>query len=259
MRELFPIRPTKKPGKRGTKRAQETAQKSSQKNTVYFLQSSDTLSIKIGETNHLKRRISELQTAAAGELRLLGTTERYSEVLLHEMFAASKIRGEWFIATPDLVRFLMSLGFQPLEGKKPTLPPDWTHPFWEAIKLHTGEWYDRDSGSEFEAAIGQCAACGCEESCDDEDIECSVNATMDLMWLIDCGKVDGALFDSEAKSLAIVFRRDAHPKDVEWVKREIACIRSGMDGFLSIVAISWTATGDFREEKVTIHGGAMVC
>lgn len=56
------------------------------------------------------RRLRDLQCANSGALRLLGASEtpddRATEALLHREFAADRIRGEWFRATPALLEFI---------------------------------------------------------------------------------------------------------------------------------------------------------
>ncbi|WP_082837094.1 GIY-YIG nuclease family protein [Labrenzia sp. OB1] len=84
---------------------------------VYFLANGEErLSpIKIGRTNSLKRRMSELQTGNPVQLRLLGyieTTEDASlEAQLHREFYQKRLSGEWFdIEAEEIVPVLLSAG-----------------------------------------------------------------------------------------------------------------------------------------------------
>lgn len=79
--------------------------------------------IKIGRTNSLKRRMSNLQTGNPIPLRLLGYILSKEEVSLekelHSEFHAKRRSGEWFdIETEDIVPFLLAAGssaFAPTE------------------------------------------------------------------------------------------------------------------------------------------------
>lgn len=72
---------------------------------VYFIRAGNY--IKIGKADNPWKRLSDLQTANAGELEMLaimpGGFETESEI--HDTFRGSFIRGEWFAATPELLRF----------------------------------------------------------------------------------------------------------------------------------------------------------
>ena len=84
---------------------------------VYFLANGEErLSpIKIGRTNSLKRRMSELQTGNPIQLRLLGYIETKAdaslEAQLHREFHQKRRSGEWFdIVAEEIVPFLLSAG-----------------------------------------------------------------------------------------------------------------------------------------------------
>lgn len=76
---------------------------------VYFAQAGDR--IKIGWSRNVATRIATLQTANADPLHLLATVPgaRSLERQLHERFAAARLSGEWFEATPDLLAYIGSL------------------------------------------------------------------------------------------------------------------------------------------------------
>jgi hypothetical protein len=84
---------------------------------VYFLANGETrLSpIKIGRTNSLKRRMSELQTGNPVQLRLLGYIESREdaalEATLHREFHQRRGSGEWFnIEAEEIVPLLLAAG-----------------------------------------------------------------------------------------------------------------------------------------------------
>jgi hypothetical protein len=78
---------------------------------IYFLQSLDSLDIKIGYTGESAEvRLAQLQTGNPAGLRLLAEIpgERADEYELHLRFAACRVRGEWFRPTPELLSYLLS-------------------------------------------------------------------------------------------------------------------------------------------------------
>lgn len=77
---------------------------------IYFIQSANG-PIKIGFTDNLVERIDSLQVGNPSELRLLALVEgdKKTEAILHELFVASHIRGEWYRNTQDIVRFMKFL------------------------------------------------------------------------------------------------------------------------------------------------------
>jgi hypothetical protein len=75
---------------------------------VYFIVCRETERCKIGFTKgDPLKRLRNMQTGAAGELRLLaaqpGNIE--TERALHERFAAQNVHGEWFDVTDDLFAY----------------------------------------------------------------------------------------------------------------------------------------------------------
>jgi len=76
---------------------------------IYFLQSKTGGPIKIGRSCQLRRRLSTLQISSSEELVLiltLKTTVGLTEKDVHKMFKNDHIRGEWFEASEDLVRWI---------------------------------------------------------------------------------------------------------------------------------------------------------
>lgn len=76
---------------------------------VYFAQVGDR--IKIRWSRNVATRVATLQTANADPIHLLATIPgaRSLERQLHERFAAARVSGEWFEATPDLLAYIGSL------------------------------------------------------------------------------------------------------------------------------------------------------
>ena len=74
---------------------------------VYFVQSGDGGPIKIGLScpQGWLTRLSHMQTGNPAELRLLRTVrgDKSVEAKLHKQFKDSRIRGEWFEPTPELL------------------------------------------------------------------------------------------------------------------------------------------------------------
>lgn len=88
---------------------------SSPPDLVYFLQRSDG-PIKIGYTQALPQRIAMLETAT-GPLDLVGLEHgtRQREQILHGMFRAVRLYGEWFAPSRELVDYLSQTHHSSLE------------------------------------------------------------------------------------------------------------------------------------------------
>ncbi len=78
---------------------------------VYFVACPEARAIKIGTTNKMAHRFSQLQVACPLELRILVTVLGGIgiEKALHAHFADIQIRGEWFRAEEDLLQFIETL------------------------------------------------------------------------------------------------------------------------------------------------------
>jgi hypothetical protein len=74
--------------------------------------------IKIGWSKKVGTRIAQLQTGNAEPIELLGVLPggRFHERRLHQQFAAARLSGEWFAATPDLLAFIESACSEPRGG-----------------------------------------------------------------------------------------------------------------------------------------------
>lgn len=75
---------------------------------VYFMQEDGGGPIKIGKSKEPKGRLRRLQTASHSRIRLLAVVQGYDmvEAQMHRRFAASRIRGEWFKPTHELLAFI---------------------------------------------------------------------------------------------------------------------------------------------------------
>jgi hypothetical protein len=73
---------------------------------VYFIRAGDA--IKIGYTTNLAARKRSLETASAVPLELLGSVsgDRREEARLHREWWHLHIRGEWFHADEELLRYI---------------------------------------------------------------------------------------------------------------------------------------------------------
>ena len=72
---------------------------------IYFIQNTETKHIKIGYSNNVRKRLSEIQTTSPYELAILTICEGGIEVEkeLHDKFNKSYIRGEWFSPSEELI------------------------------------------------------------------------------------------------------------------------------------------------------------
>lgn len=73
---------------------------------VYFAGAGDR--IKIGWSRQVAQRLAQLQTGNAAAIQLLGVLPgaRSKERALHARFAAARVSGEWFEATPELLAYI---------------------------------------------------------------------------------------------------------------------------------------------------------
>jgi len=80
--------------------------------SVYFLQAAEEGLIKIGfTTGRPSWRMTHIQTKERQKLTLLASMRgtREDEEALHARFANSRVRGEWFEPTDELVAFCLSM------------------------------------------------------------------------------------------------------------------------------------------------------
>jgi hypothetical protein len=83
--------------------AMETALAKRDGTCVYFAEADGR--IKIGWSRKVATRVAQLQTGSPVPIKLLGVTPggRSLERELHHRFAADRLTGEWFTATPELL------------------------------------------------------------------------------------------------------------------------------------------------------------
>jgi hypothetical protein len=76
---------------------------------VYFIRSGDA--IKIGFTQDVVARLSALQTASSIPLELLASIDgdKAEEARQHRRWRHLRIRGEWFRADEELLRYIRAL------------------------------------------------------------------------------------------------------------------------------------------------------
>jgi len=97
---------------------------------IYFIRDSASGRVKIGYTENPWKRLSELQVASPSDLDLLAACEgdRVSEADLHQRFSASRVRGEWFLPTQDLMAHVATIPTFPKAPRKSS-----TKSFWGGI------------------------------------------------------------------------------------------------------------------------------
>ena len=78
---------------------------------IYFIQQNKKGPVKIGYTENLKTRITDLQVASPNKLILLGTVggDRYVEKQIHQHLRFYHIGGEWFRASSFVLEYIYSL------------------------------------------------------------------------------------------------------------------------------------------------------
>src|SRR5262249_26111076 len=85
---------------------------------VYFLQARHGGPVKIGFTQDLAGRVRTLSTGSPAPLRVVAVMEGGTpdtEAELHSTFAGSRLQGEWFRLTKDLVEYIITLRTNPQE------------------------------------------------------------------------------------------------------------------------------------------------
>ena len=78
---------------------------------IYFIRAGARGPIKIGRTNNIARRLEMLRVGNHLELSLLATVDggESGERRIHRRFEHLRTRGEWFRATPELMKFVRAL------------------------------------------------------------------------------------------------------------------------------------------------------
>lgn len=79
---------------------------------IYFVGASRTGPVKIGYTNHVARRVEDLQSSCPTALVILGVIagSRRIERYLHWAFESAMTKGEWFALTEELQHLLTLIG-----------------------------------------------------------------------------------------------------------------------------------------------------
>jgi hypothetical protein len=79
--------------------------------SVYFIQSGHDGPIKIGTAADPHRRLCQLQTGHHEPLKIIAVADgdQKEERKLHERFAASRVHGEWFRASADVVAYIRNV------------------------------------------------------------------------------------------------------------------------------------------------------
>jgi hypothetical protein len=81
------------------------------KSLVYFLLDPVLNTVKIGASKHPEKRKDHLQTCTSSELILIRSVDVEpisgfdAERILHHKFEQSRVRGEWFQGTPEILDF----------------------------------------------------------------------------------------------------------------------------------------------------------
>lgn len=77
----------------------------------YFIQAGDNGPIKIGVAKNVRRRLDNFRVASPVPLALIGVADGDGayEHELHQRFSGSRIRGEWFHPSPELMAFVETL------------------------------------------------------------------------------------------------------------------------------------------------------
>jgi hypothetical protein len=77
---------------------------------VYFVRAETLGLVKIGRATDIRKRLRSLQSGSPDKLSLVGvwptSNPAHFEAVLHSMFAARRVRGEWFWPDDDMRRFM---------------------------------------------------------------------------------------------------------------------------------------------------------
>lgn len=91
---------------------------------IYFVQMHPDGPVKIGrETGYLVTRLNSLRSASPYNLRVLGViplVHRQVETMIHQVFKADRLRGEWFRPSAELMTFIAESA-RPWTGRQPPL------------------------------------------------------------------------------------------------------------------------------------------
>jgi len=73
---------------------------------VYFILYYTSNIIKIGHGRHLYDRLYRLYNDSPIDLKLIGCTQKFTEKEVHKKFKHLHIRNEFYIASPELYKFI---------------------------------------------------------------------------------------------------------------------------------------------------------
>lgn len=78
---------------------------------VYFVRAGADGPIKIGFSWNPWARVADLQVGCPEQLRIIVTVkgDRVDERAVHRRFESSRLQGEWFKATPELLAFIVDV------------------------------------------------------------------------------------------------------------------------------------------------------
>lgn len=95
---------------------------------IYFIRQNEQ--VKIGVTDNIKNRLSELQVGSPYKLSvmLLIDGDYKDEVELHRIFKDHRIRGEWYWLNEDIKEYIISMYNKDLRYEHGLLDPDGIDP-----------------------------------------------------------------------------------------------------------------------------------
>jgi hypothetical protein len=78
------------------------------KQMIYFVREGLTGPIKIGFSDSTRQRVNSLRSASPNVLTCLAVMRgtRIDEYKLHQQFSDTRVQGEWFTATPALLKYI---------------------------------------------------------------------------------------------------------------------------------------------------------
>lgn len=103
---------------------------------IYFILDRDAALVKIGHAIDPWRRLSQIQVSNPSKLEIVAVQGGgpVEEAQLHDRFAASHFRGEWFRFDPELQAFVAELG----EPARPLRANDTTK-FWGMQQIEVAQ------------------------------------------------------------------------------------------------------------------------
>lgn len=123
---------------------------------VYFIECSATRRIKIGWAIDAENRLTALQTGAPSKLQLLSKVRgtKSDEREMHQQFAATRIIGEWFEPTQELLEFISQATDRP-EAPARTLSPESIDLLWDISPEDLRKWGEVIFGKSWKAPLAR--------------------------------------------------------------------------------------------------------